>query len=403
MTNEQIARNYNMTDAELTVFAHHVIDSMESDISLFAPYAVLPATVTSLQTLCTAFENFPTDTTINQQYQEATELKDELMEEMRGIVRSMVLRVEFIWGKKSNQYASFKISDMAKVSDEIFLSRIRIIYAFMEEHKTELAVEGLTDEILEDFAAKIEAVSQAKYAQIEFSSQRAEKTTQRIENGNQLYKLVSKYCEIGKRIWDGVNPSKYNDYVIYDDFVAGSLTAPTDLTVDVNSMTFSWSDVENSTSFQLEIAGPGGTDWQVIYSGPENFVQYVPETIGLKMYRSRCRNSGGYSEYGEVMYYNYVGLNSPVNLNLTVVNPEAGGIELSWDEVTQGGVSYYSVYISSVPVGAAAGDYSNAGHFTDNFFSATFGTGTRKYLYVVSENSLAGSTSENSAVVFADL
>ncbi|MGQ8335415.1 hypothetical protein ACUNWD_02620 [Sunxiuqinia sp. A32] len=41
------------------------------------------------------------------------------------------------------------------------------------------------------------------------------KAFERITNANELYKIMSEICEVGKRIWDGNNQAYYDDYLIY--------------------------------------------------------------------------------------------------------------------------------------------------------------------------------------------
>ncbi|MCX6153560.1 MAG: hypothetical protein NT007_05325 [Candidatus Kapabacteria bacterium] len=221
MPNFSVQRDYRINDSDLTNFTQHVCDSMDRDITNFGVFGITSLAVDNLQTLCDAFEIFPTDEYVWQEAQSATEAKDALILEMRGIVKQMAMRVELKWGKASPKYRSLGTSDLGSISDELFLTRARMVFAFMTENKVALAAEGLTDAMLDDMEEKIQALDDAKRYQLEKVSYRAEKTVERVNNGNELYGFVSKYCEVGKRIWDGINPAFFNDYVIYGGTAPG--------------------------------------------------------------------------------------------------------------------------------------------------------------------------------------
>ena len=69
-------REYRITDSELTMFGQHICDSITRDITEFGVYGVVAADVTALQALIDAFELFPTDDYVNQEYRTATVEKD---------------------------------------------------------------------------------------------------------------------------------------------------------------------------------------------------------------------------------------------------------------------------------------------------------------------------------------
>jgi hypothetical protein len=85
----------------------------------------------------------------------------------------------------------------------------------MTENLSELTAEGLTQAMLDNLDAKILELNAAISQALEKENLRQEKTKERIILSNQIYKLVSKYCEIGKMSWSNTNPAKYNDYLIY--------------------------------------------------------------------------------------------------------------------------------------------------------------------------------------------
>ncbi|MDT3741358.1 MAG: hypothetical protein RO257_17870 [Candidatus Kapabacteria bacterium] len=413
MSNEQLMRNYKMTDSELTAFTQHVCDSMTRDTTEFTAFGILAVDVNDLQAKCDAFEVFPTDDYVNQELLSAILSRDNILTELKAMVKAMAMRVELKWGKKSPKYVKLGISDMSKITVESFTTRARMVLAFMTEYLTELSSAGLTQILLDDMEAKAQQLDDAVRNVLEKSSYRMEKTTERITKGNELYKLMSKYCEVGKRSWDKINPVYFNDYVIYDysggvggtgDGGGGGTVpaAPTNLGLDTMTMNFYWDQVENATSYQLETS-VAGVEWEEIYSGSDSSIYYFPPVAGLMQYRVKARNSNGYGPSSGLMMYNYPGeLAAPDNLSITVTNVVSGAITLTWSEVD--GATYYKLYGCSVATGAPALlliDFSYAGEFNVATFSGVGGTGNRRYYYVKAGNSERVSVA--SEVVFVDL
>lgn len=396
MSNEQFCRDYRITDSELTVFTQHICDSMTRDLTLFANYGITAANVTTMQSMCDAFEVFPTDDYIHQEYLSAVELRDNLTNSLHVIIRSMALRVELKWGKSSPKYKSLGIADLSKLPIESYITRARMLHAFMTEHLLELSAEGLTVDMLEDMEELINHLDDAIRDTLEKSSYRMEKTTERITNGNKLYDLMSKYCEIGKRIWDKVNPAFYNDYVIYSPG-PGGLAAPKNLSFSYETNTLSWDEVANATSYQLE--ANTGSGFVEIYSGSAIFYQYNPSD-GKTIYRVRAHNSIGYGNYSdqiEVWYYDV--MPAPTNLSVKLSPTIPNNIELDWDAVPS--ADCYVVYHSQVGIGQPSGIF--VGNMADipNHFEKIVAPNYRYYFKVIS--CCWDKTSGYSQTVFIDI
>ena len=390
MANEQLFREYKLSDSELTMFTQHICDCITRDIDEFAAFNVLPANVTALQALCDAFEIFPTDEFIYEEYLSQTEVKDNLISEIKGMMRNIALRAELKWGKSSVKYKSLGIADMSKLGDDAFTTRARMLWAFADKNKVELASEGLTQDMLDDLNDKIQELDDARREQIEKASYRVEKTTERITKGNELYNLVSRYCEIGKRIWDGVNPAFFNDYVIYKDATPGSLAAPQNLIFNYSAKVLWWDTVENAVSYQLQWWD--GSDYVEIYAGGlDNFAFTPPD--GLNKFRVRGHNSGGYGPWSEILEQYYYGT-LPKAANLQVVQssfvPTEG--ELTWDAVPT--AFNYKVYQSVDNIGEYAAHWLVIGTVTEPLKSVTLTLGKRNSFKVETNNTYQTSMSD---------
>ena len=57
------------------------------------------------------------------------------------------------------------------------------------------------------------------FAQGQAIANRDNAAKERVEKANELYALLTRYCEIGKSIWYETNEAKYNDYIIYTNTI----------------------------------------------------------------------------------------------------------------------------------------------------------------------------------------
>ncbi|MCX6155223.1 MAG: hypothetical protein NT007_13800 [Candidatus Kapabacteria bacterium] len=400
MANYDSLRDYRFDDPDLIEFTQHVCDSMTRDITNFGVFGITALAVTNLETLVSAFEIFPTDDYIMQDVKSATLSKDQKIEEMKVIIRQMAARVALHWGNNSPKYKSLGIADMSKLSDAAFLSMARMVYAFMFENKTELAAEGLTTGMLTDMDTKIDALDDAKREQIEKLSFREEKTEERVGKGNEVYGYVTKYCDIGKTIWNGVNAAKYGDYVIYGTGGGGAVVAPTNFAYNFAANLFSWDAQAAATSYQLE-ASDNGVDWSEIYAGADATHVYIPASGVVKHYRVRARNASGFGAYAaELVFAYYDSLAASANIAAGLSGSDFPPIvNVNWDAVA--GATEYRVYRSIVPATQPAGTYILITTTADTMFAEPGVELKRMYYYVVGINSYR--TGADSAAAWVDV
>ena len=398
MEQEQIKRDYTITDSELTVFSQQLCGYITRDLSEFTIYGVTAANVTALKALGDVFEYFPLDSAFKQNVTLAVEAKDALRDDVQKIVRSMALRVELKWGKNSAQYRSLEIADLSKLGDDAYITRARGVYTHMNTRKADYTAEGLTPEMLTAMDTKIKALDQSIYDANEKLTERKLKSIERIQKGNEIYRLVTRYCEIGKRIWDGVNSVKFENYVIYTPS-AGALKPPTGLKFPPDNNTVAWDAVENATSYELEYSADG-EKWITAYSGADTMVYYIPDVEGWAYFRCRARNANGYGEFSEVLKAGYYKtLPPPSNIGAKIEQNTDNGLMMVWDAVPS--ATNYLIYASIVSIGKPEENYELFDKTQSTKYKRELERGVRYYFQLVAENS--AQTSLHSKAVYVDV
>ena len=394
----EAVRNYSMTDAELMVFASNLVQTITHDLVQFAQFGVDADTVADFKDLGDDFENFPPDLFYQTDVGIATEEKDETRKQLILETRKISNRALMKWGEDSQKYKKFGVGGLTEMTDKTLLATSRLVVLAAQKFLTDLADEGLTQTVIDDYKAlseqfelKINAISDA----IEI---RDDKKKERIDLGNQLYALVVRYCTFGKSIWADVDESKYNNYIIYTTTSPGSLTAPQNVHFNPATLILSWDVVANATSYQVHFS-EDNVNFEEIYADEDNSCYFVPPAAGMIFYKVRARNSGGYGPETAIQL-DYVPVLQPTDgISLTVSNPANNTVSINWSAVSM--ATSYRLYRSSVPIGAAEGVFSLIGEFVVTNYSGDQTPGLRHYFHIVSVN--ATQTSVPSLAVYVDL
>ena len=304
MPENEVKRNYTITDGELSMLVSNYCLVLARDLSDMSSFGLTQAKITALNSKGNAFEQFPSDEYCAGLQMLATENKNNLLAQLMNVISQMAWRVETKWGVNSKQYKMLAVTGIYNQQEDTVLRLARSIYQSMLHFLPDLTDTGLTQTMLDDFKTLIDNFEISKNEQFNTILDREAKAQVRIEKGNELYKEIISYCELGKKLYANVNPAKYNDYVIYGSAEGGKLVAPTGLIYIRNDGMMSWDPVVHATSYQLE-RSTTGSEWEEYYAGSETTFSVVPEANTEYYYRCRARNSGGYGPYSEVYRYTF--------------------------------------------------------------------------------------------------
>lgn len=397
MATTNIPRNYNLSDAELCSFTSNLCITMQRDIVNLTPFGITVPIITSLKALGDAFEIFQPDDFYIGDVMIATQDKLAKMEVVKETIRNMAMRVALKWGENSGQYRRLGITGMNNFTEEKLLVQARSIHGNMTLWLTDLASTGLTQDLLDDFSDANDAFEAARNAQNTASNVRDNMTELRITKGNELYALVSAYCELGKRVFAVSSPARYNDYIIYSP-AAGAITPPTGLQFVLSNMTISWNSVPNATSYTVE-ASQDNLVYQEIYSGSDTSFVYVPEFFGNTYIKCRARSASGYSDFSQAYNFAYYEqLPAPV-ISIALISGSGTMYQLSWAPILS--ATLYKIYKSEVAIGADAGEFTYVADSAGTIYTGNAVTGKRNWFILKSSN--ATQMSEWSNSVFLDV
>ena len=386
-------KKYNLTHYELIEFTHKLAFSVRRDILEFADYNVTEADVDNMITLCSQFEALPSDEAYRNEIGSLTEEKENLKNELFKYSRNITTRAKIVFGENSNKYKTLNCRNLTKLPELELADACKYQSAQAKINLTALQAEGLTQEYLTAYNAKIEVFEAKAFDMKNKTVAREDATELRIVTANNLYTMIVRFCDYGKLIFDGISPAKYNDYIIYGR-EAGPVKPPVMIGYRPGDFVISWGSVENATSYELEYS-PDGSAWTVAYSGSDDAVQYIPAVEGWAYFRCRARNSNGYGEFSEVLkagYYQQIP--PPSNIHAKIEENTDNGLILTWDAVPS--AAAYKIYTSIVPIGEAEKDFILLKKTSATKFTAELELGMRHYFQIASENSAQSSLHSSS-------
>lgn len=250
-----ITRNYNMPDADLCMFASNLVLTMTRDQAQFTTRGITAANVTTFKALGDAYEVYPPDNYYLQDYLLAVETKNTTRESCTLKLRAIIGYAKIKWGVGSPQVKKFGAGDMTSQGDKSFLVTCRMGIKVANDYLADLTPIGLTALMITDLTTAANLLETNLNSIATAQENRDLKTQDRINKGNELYSFVAKYCEIGKIIWEDVDPAKYNDYVIYDSGTS-SLSKPKNLVANEMGGTpikirLTWDSVSGATDYDV--------------------------------------------------------------------------------------------------------------------------------------------------------
>ena len=403
---EEVQRDYNMLDAELMMFVSNLIQSMNRDATEFDGYGVDAADITAFEALGNSFEVFPPDTYYQAEVGVATETKDAAREQVLTDTRRITNRAIVKWSENSPQYKKFGVKGLVTMTDKSLLATARLVVLAATDYLAELASEGLTQQIIDDYEALAQQFENDLNASYNAVETRDSKARERVLLGNDLYSFVSKYCRLGKTIWEKVDEAKYNDYVIYK--TEGGLPGKVlDMAYDTGTGVLSW-DVPQSPEpidkYELEHS-TDESNWSVVYEGATNQA-LVPLLSGTNYFRCRAHNKNGWGAWSDNLEINVGGIDAPdwVNAVYSGVLPgskvTAEQVEVTWANVAE--ANMYEVWRSVVKVDDPAGDFTKiAEDASEMYLDFDLNKNKRNYYYIIAKNET--DRSEPSDVAFADV
>ncbi len=254
---KELSKEFSMSYADLMMLASKLVFNMTRDAVEFAARGVDAAAITAFETLGNAFEIFPTDEVFVGELKDATAAKNSLRESSTLMIQTISGYFDQKWGIGSGKYTSLRVKGLFNSSDANFLLTARTVVAQATANLADLTAIGLTQAMIDSLEAEAQLFEDALINVVDKKELRDTKANERTQKGNELYSFAANYSKLGKLIWENVDESKYNDYVIYPTPQSG-LSKPQNLAaaldpVTITPISLTWDLVAEATSYDVYV------------------------------------------------------------------------------------------------------------------------------------------------------
>ncbi|TRX71641.1 hypothetical protein [Carboxylicivirga sp. M1479] len=206
---------FRFTNAELCQRGDKLAVVFKRDEAAFLNYGYPVETTEQIIALTEALKAFSSDDYYEGVQQMATTKKNTYREELVYELTDLKNRFRLTYGNGSPELKVLKLNNINKFNDNELVQKALHAYQVCETRLPALAKRNVTQESLDILMSSRSKLDDAIDEQATAVTLRREKTLERNKMGNELYKLLSELCEVGKLIWKGKNEAYYTDYVIY--------------------------------------------------------------------------------------------------------------------------------------------------------------------------------------------
>ncbi len=215
MNNKKIQRKYTMSDMKLKGVVLDLRFALVRYLDELSIFGLTADKVEEFKALENDFASLEADFSVNADIVIATNEKKAKFSELKDQIRTMALRFQLKWGPKSSQVNSLGMKGMNNMIDDSLIMLAKRVLEKLNLHFDELATDGLTHEMINAYENLINSAESALSNQKNQINLRNDKTIERIQKGNQLYDLVVKYSEMGKKFYAMTDSVKYKQFLIY--------------------------------------------------------------------------------------------------------------------------------------------------------------------------------------------
>jgi len=211
----EIYKQFRFSIAELCQRADRLIEVYERDRAAFAVYDYNETVIEEMTSKTTDLKSFASDDYYEGLRMVATDQKNQKRKVLEADICDLRHRVRLVCGVKSSDYGLFCFSKLNVLSD-IELVKYGLHLTRVAEPRLDiLSKRRVTRDSLDKMISDSDKLASAINVQAKVITNRSEKKIERTRLANELYKIMSELCDVGKVIWRGKNDAFYRDYIIY--------------------------------------------------------------------------------------------------------------------------------------------------------------------------------------------
>lgn len=299
MAESKIYKIFKVDEGTLYMFTSNLCQTMRNDLDNLSAYGITEQNIDELYEQAREFIDTKSGTTYI--YILAIE-REKLIEQRNAVldtVSSLGKRFELIWGSKSDNFKQLGLTAVKKLDNEKLIVIAKNLILSATNHLAELSATGLTQTMIDEYSIIIANFETKNQEMTQMKLARFGVTNLRVSRGNELYRQVIKYCNLGKTIHAGKDYSKYNQYIFYNESM-GTLDAPSNLQYLATEGKIKWDHVSRAISYRVEYS-TDSENFEKLKSVKHSEYIFGENQNRTGYYRIKARNLQNYSKYSEVL------------------------------------------------------------------------------------------------------
>jgi len=207
-------KNFNTTIANLYQLGNRIIGLLERDISEFNKYGITEAHVNELRSNIDQFNNLPFDELYEQRQILLSKEKSEKEETLKMALRNLILKIEMAYEQSNVLYLTISRTKLLKLSSSELCVHTKSILIIVEENLDMLSNFGVTTSEIDNLKTLSDELTILNIDREVAIYKRVSATNHRVIEANKIYKQISKYFYMGRKIWAEQSEALYNDYIL---------------------------------------------------------------------------------------------------------------------------------------------------------------------------------------------
>lgn len=218
MVSNENYRNFNCKDEELPVICNYAAFSLERDLAAFTAFS--PKFTAEY---LTEFKN--KNAIVADLVQPETEtlakkvITDRLYATIGGLIEPMNHLTAYLKLAKKELNISPTSFGLGKLRRSVnskdaegVMNNLQLVIANIENHKTVLTTQGLTEALILRLKTDLASIGADKQAQYELTRARAELVQKNLSKLNELFGMLTEFLSVGKTLFKSSDPVKAAEY-----------------------------------------------------------------------------------------------------------------------------------------------------------------------------------------------
>ncbi len=209
-------RKHNFPDADLYLQCLEHIRYAHRDAEYFGQYGYDLERLKKFKVMCDKFRELPDDDELVGDQMIMTEKKYKAAEKLKAAIRSLMTRVGMKFSNRTGRYRKFGTAKLGDMTDAQLIFCARRVIRVARQQIDFLDDVGVNENVLRRITEASQEFERSVNIQQDKVADRDIAVERRVEKGNDIYDELVVLCNIGKDIWDDKDPTKYENYCLYE-------------------------------------------------------------------------------------------------------------------------------------------------------------------------------------------